>query len=86
MEKKVFLADHIITMAKETKPEAILSIDGRIAFVGGQDEVLKQAGEGAEVFDFTGAAILPGFIDAHSHILRLCKSSRACRPHESGLL
>ena len=60
MEKKVFLADHIITMAKETKPEAILSIDGRIAFVGGQDEVLKQAGEGAEVFDFTGATILPG--------------------------
>lgn len=59
MEKKVFLADHIITMAKETKPEAIASIDGRIAFVGGRDEVLKQAGEGAEVFDFTGAAILP---------------------------
>ena len=68
MEKKIFLADHIITMAKETKPEAILSIDGRIACAGARDDVLEQAGEGAEVFDFTRATILPGFIDSHSHI------------------
>ena len=59
----------ILTMAGE-KPqyaEALLVKAGKILFVGSEEEALATA-EPAERVDLAGAALLPGFIDAHGHI------------------
>lgn len=46
---------------------AIAWRDGRILAVGTDAEVALAAGPGAESWDVAGAAVLPGFIDAHHH-------------------
>ena len=47
---------------------AMLVRDGRIAAVGDPGEIRAAAGPGAEVARLDGATIVPGLIDAHSHI------------------
>lgn len=42
--------------------------DGRIAMVGPSDEIEKNVGN-AEVVDVGGRVVLPGFIDAHTHLV-----------------
>jgi predicted amidohydrolase YtcJ len=45
-----------------------LAVEGdRIAAVGTRHEVLAAAGDGAEMVELGGGALLPGFIDAHHH-------------------
>lgn len=41
----------------------------RIRGVGSAAEIIKQAERGAEVIDVAGAMVLPGFIDAHVHLV-----------------
>ncbi len=59
----------IITMDGDTPQtvEAVVTRDGRIAFVGTEKDARKAAGKDAAVRDLKGATLLPGFIDAHSH-------------------
>ncbi|HEY7285448.1 MAG TPA: amidohydrolase family protein, partial [Vicinamibacterales bacterium] len=47
--------------------QAVLVRNGRIAHVGTTDEVRARAAD-AEVFDVQGRTVVPGFIDAHTHI------------------
>ena len=42
--------------------------DGRIEVVGTSDEIQKKAGD-AEVIDARGKVVLPGFVDAHTHLV-----------------
>lgn len=63
----------IYTMKDETPEtvEAVLSADGRILAAGTMDEVRRTAGfdEGAVLKrDLKGAAMMPAFLDPHSHI------------------
>jgi hypothetical protein len=53
--------------AAEGVADAIAWRDGRILAVGRRTEVEQAAGPGAEVTDVAGAAVLPGFVDAHHH-------------------
>lgn len=46
---------------------SVLVEDGRIAWVGPEAE--REVGAGAEVIDLAGTTLLPGLIDAHSHVL-----------------
>ena len=59
----------IITMDGDSPQtvEAVVTRDGRIAFVGTEKDARKAAGKDAAVRDLKGATLLPGFIDAHSH-------------------
>ena len=59
---RVFTADAALTVA-----EAVAIRDGRISWVGSNDEALAQAGAGARVLDLEGRTALPGFQDAHCH-------------------
>ena len=61
----------ILTMKGEapTYAEAVAVKDGRILFVGSKAEALRRKGEATRVRDLGGRAMLPGFIDAHSHFL-----------------
>jgi hypothetical protein len=47
---------------------AIAVIDGRIAWIGGDDEAGLHEGPDTEVIDAGGATVLPGIIDAHNHV------------------
>lgn len=42
--------------------------DGKIDVVGPSDEVEKKA-QGAEIVDAAGRVVLPGFVDAHTHLV-----------------
>ena len=68
----VLLNGTIYTMnAAQPKAEA-LALDpntGTIAGVGSNEEMRQQAGPLAEVVDLRGRVVLPGFIDAHIHLL-----------------
>ncbi len=56
---------------------AIDTLSGRILAVGEDDEVRRLGGHGAELVDLRGRTVLPGFIDAHIHLL-----ATAYRSHE----
>lgn len=62
----------IITGAQLWLPErssstAVAVTSGRITAVGSDEEILPLAGSGTEHLDAAGAAVLPGFHDAHIH-------------------
>src|SRR5438445_1541158 len=42
--------------------------DGKIDIVGPSNEIEKQAGD-AEIVDLGGRVVLPGFVDAHTHLV-----------------
>jgi predicted amidohydrolase YtcJ len=48
--------------------EAVAVKDGRILLVGDEGDVLAHRGRETAVVDLAGSALLPGFIDPHSHI------------------
>jgi predicted amidohydrolase YtcJ len=48
---------------------AIDSTSGRILAVGDNDEVRRVGGKDAELVDLRGKTVLPGFIDAHIHLV-----------------
>ena len=47
---------------------AVLMEDGLIAAVGTTEELLPHAVD-AEVIDCSGKAVLPGFVDSHTHLI-----------------
>ena len=51
----------------QPEAQAILVRGGRIVHVGTSDEVKAKAGD-AQLFDAGGRAVVPGFIDAHTHM------------------
>jgi predicted amidohydrolase YtcJ len=56
--------------------EAIAMRGGRITFVGTSADALKRKGKATEVLDAQGATILPGLVDAHTHLANLGASLR----------
>lgn len=46
----------------------MLTVDGRIAWVGSEDEADRYADDAAEVVDLAGALVAPAFVDAHVHV------------------
>ncbi|MBA2529208.1 MAG: amidohydrolase family protein, partial [Euzebyales bacterium] len=46
---------------------AVVIEDGRVAWVGPQAELPE--GAGAERIDAAGACVIPGFVDAHTHLV-----------------
>jgi predicted amidohydrolase YtcJ len=66
----VFTGGTILTVdEKFSEAEAIAISGNRIVAVGKDAEVRKAAGADAEVVDLGGKVMLPGFIDAHTHVV-----------------
>ncbi len=60
---------HIYTVNKnQPRAQAIAIKDGKILFVGTNDEVLQYTGTQTEVIDCKGQFLMPGFIEGHGHI------------------
>ncbi len=51
------------------RAEALAVRDGRILALGSAQEILELTDEHTQVVDLKGRAILPGFIDAHMHLV-----------------
>lgn len=66
----VFLGGPIWT-ADDSQPnvEAVAVRDGRIVFAGEEAGARALAGEGTEIINLNGAALYPGFTDAHAHLM-----------------
>jgi predicted amidohydrolase YtcJ len=54
--------------ASNSSAEALLLVDGRIAAVGTEEQVAAVAPAGARRVDLRGNTLLPGLIDAHTHL------------------
>ena len=79
MSTIMYLNGAIYTMdAAQPRAQALAvdTLSGRILAVGANDEVRRVGGQNAELVDLRGKTVLPGFIDAHIHLL-----STAYRQH-----
>ncbi len=65
----MYYGGDIITMEGDSAnyAEALVVKDGKIEFVGNKDEAMKAAGEGHQMVDLQGRALVPGFLDGHAH-------------------
>ena len=65
---KIITADHVLPISSEPITDGAVAFDGgAIAAVGDSDKILKMF-PSAEVEHFDQAAVLPGFINCHSHL------------------
>ena len=66
----IFFGGDILTMVSEEPKyaEALVVRGEEIAFVGDKESSLSYADENTEFIDLQGQALLPGFIDPHSHV------------------
>lgn len=70
MTATIWTNARIVTMdAKAPSADAVLTIDERIHAVGTLDDIRQQAPGAAETMDLGGATLLPGFIEAHNHMI-----------------
>lgn len=68
----VLVNGHVYT-ANDRQPTAtaVSILDGRIAEVGRDEDVLAATKAGTPVIDLNGKTVVPGFIDAHLHLTAL---------------
>lgn len=60
----------VVTMDdRRSVAQAVAVREGRIAFVGSDDDVRRYIGADTRVIDLGGRMLMPGFIDAHLHSL-----------------
>lgn len=66
----IYFGGNIITI-NDALPiaEAVAVKDGKILAVGTNDEVLSVKGENTSLINFEGSTMLPGFVDAHGHVM-----------------
>jgi len=69
-ERLVLLNGRVITMdARDTLAQALAFEGGRIVRVGGDQEFQDLTDQGWPMLDLDGKTVLPGFIDAHQHMM-----------------
>lgn len=76
MGKTLYCGGSVITMISPAVHEALVEEDGVIRGVGRLADMRALAGADARVVDLQGGALLPAFIDPHSHIVQLADSMR----------
>jgi predicted amidohydrolase YtcJ len=62
-------AIHTVVRGDAVAEAMAIDPDGIIIAVGTKDEVLAVAGEDADIIDLDGMMVLPGFQDAHMHLI-----------------
>jgi len=65
-----------VAAGESPRVAAILVVDGKVSFVGGEAEARKRA-PGARPVDLAGAFVYPGLTDAHAHLLGLGEALEA---------
>lgn len=77
----IYYGGSILTMAgnQPINVEALAVKDGKIALTGSKDEALKLKGTTTKVVDLRGKALLPGFLDGHSHYINSLLIAHQCK-------
>jgi len=71
----------VVTVDSSERIAEAVAVEGnRITAVGTAEEIARFVGPTTRVIDLAGRALLPGFIDAHSHVEGLAESERARLP------
>lgn len=66
----VFIGGTILTVDEDFSEAEALAIRGNtILAVGSEEDARFAAGENARIVDLAGKTVLPGFVDAHTHVL-----------------
>jgi predicted amidohydrolase YtcJ len=66
----IYHGGNIITINDaQPKAEAVAVKDGKILTVGSMKEVLGSKGSDTQMVDLKGSTMLPGFVDAHGHVM-----------------
>ena len=71
MTRTVYANGRVFTADEPAWAEAIVVEDGRIAFVGSDAGARAAGGPDATTVDLGGRLVLPGFIDAHTHLVMM---------------
>ncbi len=72
----IFINANIVTMDVAQPVAQALAIQGdKVAAVGAADEILKSRGPSTVIVDLSGRTLLPGFVDAHSHLAGAAEGS-----------
>jgi predicted amidohydrolase YtcJ len=67
--KTIFFNGKVVTLdSSDTIASAVAVKDGRILAVGSDEQVKQFANPGAHLIDLGGKTMLPGLIDAHTHL------------------
>ena len=69
METTLYFGGPIVTLEEPQYAQALVERGGRIAYVGDREEAERLAGPGARRVDLEERALLPAFVDPHSHLL-----------------
>ncbi|MFG0381015.1 amidohydrolase [Pseudomonas sp. zbq_18] len=70
MADRIWSGGPILTMNDQAmQAEAIAERGGKILAVGSRAEVMRLMGPDTQLLDLEGRALLPGFVDAHGHVM-----------------
>jgi predicted amidohydrolase YtcJ len=68
--ERIWTGGPILTMNdRAMRAEAVAEAGGRIVAVGSRAAVMKRRGPQTQVIDLQGRTLLPGFVDAHGHMM-----------------
>jgi predicted amidohydrolase YtcJ len=71
----------VITVDAQDRIAEAVAVEGnRIMAIGTSEEISRLAGPQTQIIDLHGRTLLPGFIDAHSHVEGLAESEHAMVP------
>jgi predicted amidohydrolase YtcJ len=65
----IIIGDIVTVADGQPTAEALAMTQGRIVAIGGVKEVMSRKGPNTGVVDWTGKAVLPGFVDPHVHVV-----------------
>lgn len=71
-------AIHTVTEATPLVEAIAIDADGVILAVGSEDDALAIAGDNADIIDLHGMMVLPGFQDAHMHLIEAGVNQMLC--------
>ena len=67
---RIWSGGPILTMNDEAmRAQAVAEAGGKIVAVGSKAQVMKLRGPNTQVIDLKGRTLLPGFVDAHGHLV-----------------
>lgn len=68
----IYQGGTILTMNDaQPRAEAVAVSSGKVTAVGSSDEVMELKGKNTRIVDMSGKAMIPGFVDAHGHVLMI---------------
>lgn len=73
--RKLVLVNGKIYVERGNFVQAVYVKDDRICAAGGNEEILRAAGEDAAMIDLQGKTVIPGLNDSHMHLLNVGMSS-----------